>query len=268
MRKIILIIFTQFLFSGCLYAQYNQGGRFTSMGNASAAVKDLWSVNANPAGITGQEKPAAGINYTRFFYGEELSEQNLVFVLPFGNNYAGISLNRYGINEFNEIKAGVALAKKFGGNFSLALKANIHQLKISNYGNTTTFSIDVGANYTFSDQIAFGFYVNNPSVQKYKATIIAAPIPTILHFGASYEPSNKVIIAANIAKAIDEKFDVSLGVDYKLLTALSLRGGLSAKPFKQYFGIGLNYDHFLLDIAVESHPKIGYTPQIGLAYAF
>lgn len=268
MRKIIPTIFTLFFLGGHLYAQYNQGGRLTGMGNASAAVKDLWSINANPAGITGQAKPTAGINYTRYFFGDDLSEQNLAFVLPFGTNYAGISINRYGISEFNEIKAGLALAKKFGDDFSLALKANIHQLKISNYGNTTIFSVDVGANYTFSKQIAFGLYINNPSIQKYNATNIAASIPTEVHFGASYEPSNKVIIAATVTKALDEKFDVSLGVDYKFLDALSLRGGLSAKSFKQYFGIGLNYNHFLLDIAVQSHPKIGYTPQIGLSYGF
>lgn len=249
-------------------AQYNQGGRLTAMGNASAAVNDLWSLNANPAGITDTKSATAGINYARYFFGDDLSEQNFAVVLPFNNNYAGFSINRYGINEFNEIKAGLALAKKFGEHFSLALKTNVHQLKISEYGHATTFSVDLGANYALSEQIRFGLYVNNPSAQKYKATSLAAPIPTKIHLGATYEPSNKVIIGATVSKTFDEKFDVAMGIDYRFHEVLSLRGGLGAKPFKQYFGIGLNYQKFLLDIAVQSHPQIGYTPQIGLSYAF
>ena len=268
MRKFILILITLTAFTNRLVAQYNQGARLTAMGNASAAVKDLWSVNANPAGITGQTSPTAGLNYARYFYGDELAEQNFAFVLPFKNNYAAFSINRYGINEFNEIKAGLALAKKFGEEFSVAVKANIHQVKISNYGNATTFSVDVGANYALSKQINFGLYVNNPSSQKYKAAVIAVPIPTSIHLGATYQPSNKVIIATTVTKTIDQKFDVAVGVDYKFQEMLSLRGGLSTTSFKQYLGIGLNYEKFLLDIAVESHPQIGYTPQIGLSYAF
>lgn len=268
MRKIILVFFTLSFLINDLAAQYNQGSRLTAMGKASAAVNDLWSLNANPAGITGQKSPIAGLNYARYFFGDELSEQNFAFVLPFKNNYAGFSINRYGINEFNEIKAGFALAKKFGEEFSIAVKANVHQIKISNYGNSATFSVDVGANYALSKKIAFGLYVNNPSSQHYKTTNIAANIPTAIHFGATYEPSNKVILAATVTKTIDQKVDVAIGVDYKFQDFISIRGGLSAKSFKQYFGIGLNYEKFLLDIAVESHPQIGYTPQIGLSYAF
>ena len=268
MRKNILLFLTVCCGTISVLAQRNQGARFTAMGNATAAVKDLWSLNANPAGITNQTKPVAGINYARFFYGDELSEQNLACVIPLKGNYAGVNIGRYGITEFNEISVGVALAKKFGESFSIALKGNIHQLKISNYGNANAFSVDVGAIYALNQKINLGVYVNNPSLQKYKTSNVVAPIATAFHLGATYEPSNKVIIAATVTKTIDEKVDVALGVDYKFLNILSLRGGLSAKSFKQYLGIGLNYEKFLLDIAVESHPKIGYTPQIGLSYAF
>ena len=267
MHKILLTSILS-LFVSVTFAQYNQGARLTAMANASAAVSDTWSLNANPAGITGQKSPTAAVNYTRYLFGDELSEQNFAFVLPFNNNFAGVSVNRYGISEFNEIKAGFVLAKKFGEELSIGVKANIHQIKITNYGNATTFSVDVGANYALSRQIGLGLYVNNPSSQNYKSANVATNIPTAAHFGATYTPSNKVIVAATVSKDFDRKFDVGIGVDYKFYELLSLRGGLSAKPFKQYFGFGLNYQKLILDVAVESHPQIGYTPQIGLSYAF
>lgn len=267
MRK-ILLPFILSLFMNSAFGQYNQGARLTAMGNASAAVKDIWSLNANPAGITSQKTPIAALNYARYLFGDELSEQSFAFVLPFNNNFAGVSINRYGISEFNEIKAGFGLAKSFGEDLSIGVKANIHQIKITNYGNATTFSVDAGVNYALSKQIGLGLYVNNPSSQAYKATNAETYIPTSVHLGATYTPSNKLILAATVSKDFERKFDVGVGVDYKFYELLSLRGGLSAKPFKQYFGIGLNYQKLIMDIAVESHPQIGYTPQIGLSYAF
>jgi hypothetical protein len=179
-----------------------------------------------------------------------------------------VSQNRYGISEYNEIKAGLALARKFGENLSIGLKANLHQIKITNYGSTSTFSVDVGANYLMNKQISIGLYVNNPSVQKYKTGNINAPIPTAIHLGGTYTPSGKVILAATVTKALDRKVDVAIGLDYRFYEMLSLRGGLNAKPFKQFFGAGLNYQKMILDIAVENHSQLGYTPQIGLSYAF
>ncbi|MDQ8006424.1 MAG: hypothetical protein REI64_16595 [Pedobacter sp.] len=267
MRKILLLsIFS--LFVSEAFAQYNQGARLTAMGNASAAVFDTWSLNANPAGITGQKTPTAALNYARYLFGSELAEQSFAFVLPFNNNFAGVSINRYGISEFSEIKAGFGLAKKFGEELSIGVKANIHQIKITNYGNATTFSVDAGVNYALSKQIGLGLYVNNPSSQEYKSTNVETYIPTAVHFGATYIPSNKVIIATTISKDFERKFDVLVGADYKFHEMLSFRGGLSAKPFKQYVGMGLNYQKLIMDVAVESHPQIGYTPQIGLSYAF
>lgn len=266
-KNLLVFVILSLLFNR-VAAQYNQGARLTAMGNASAAVYDTWSLNANPAGITGQKSPTAALNYARYLFGSELSEQNFAFVLPFNSNFAGVSVNRYGISELNEIKAGVGLAKKFGEELSIGIKANIHQIKITNYGSSNTFSVDVGANYALSKQIGLGLYVSNPSSQQYKSTNVETNIPTTVHFGATYIPSNKLILAATVSKDFERKFDVGVGVDYKFYELLSLRGGLSAKPFKQYFGIGLNYEKLILDIAVESHPQIGYTPQIGLSYAF
>lgn len=268
MRRNLLLFFTLFFPIAHTFGQYNQGARLTAMGNASAAIKDVWSLNANPAGITGEKTPTAAINYARYLFGDELSEQSFTFVLPFNNNFAGVSVNRYGISEFIEIKVGFGLAKSFSDALSIGIKGNIHQIKITNYGNATTFSVDAGVNYVLNKQIGFGLYVNNPSSQAYKATNVATHIPTAIHLGGSYTPSNKLILAATVSKDFERKFDVRLGADYKFHELLSFRGGLSAKPFKQYVGIGLNYQKLMMDIAVESHPQIGYTPQIGLSYAF
>lgn len=249
-------------------AQTNLGPRLTALGNNGAAVSDIWSTDANPSGITNTTSPTIAINYKKYLFESELSSQAASFILPLQKNSIGLSFERYGIAEFNELKAGLAIAKKFGSKLSISIKGNYHQIKITNYGATTGLSIDVGAMYQYNDHLTFGIYTNNPSLQKYNTKAISNHIPTIIHIGAAYQASDKLLIATTASKDLDKAIDVGLGVDYKLIEMLRLRGGLTAKPFKQYAGFGINYRKFMIDFAVENDPYLDYVPQIALAYAF
>lgn len=250
------------------HAQTNLGPRLTAMGINGVAVADLWNLEGNPSGITDLKSPNVAINYSKYLFDSELSKQAIAFAIPYKNNYIGASFQRYGITEYNEIKAGIALAKKFGNNLSIAIKGNYHQIKISNYGATTGFSVDVGAMYNYNELLTFGLSVNNPSKQKYSTKTVVTTIPTVIEAGAAYKASNKILIATTLIKDLDKPFDVGLGLEYKLLQLISIRAGLTAKPFKQYVGFGLNYKKLTMDMAVENDPHLGYIPQIALAYAF
>jgi len=250
------------------FAQNNFGPKLTAMGSNTAAIKDIWSLNGNPSGVTHIQSPTLAINYTKYLIDSELSNQSVAFVLPFKNNYLGASFSRYGIAEYNEIKAGLALVKRFGDKLSIALKGNYHQLKINNYGSTTGFSLDVGTMYELNEQVTLGFSLNNPSIQKYSSKEVETTIPSSIQLGGAYKASDKILIATTICKDLNSSINVGFGIDYKLLELVSLRAGVTAKPFKHYAGFGLNYKKIVLDMAVESDIHLGYTPQIALAYAF
>jgi long-subunit fatty acid transport protein len=263
----ILTLLFAFISNG-INAQNNLGARFSAMAGAAASLQDVWSVNANPAGISELKSTKLALNYTQYTFAQELSEQNFVTTHPLGNYSIGVSFNRYGINEYNEIKTGIALARNFGNKLALALKANYHQLKIANYGSSAAFSIDLGATYQFSSAISMGIYTNNPSGQQFKSLNIQAYLPRAIYWGMSYEASDKFLLAASVSRDFNHKTDVRVGADYKLLDVLSLRGGIAAQPFTQSVGLGLHFNKFSSDIAVQSHPQLGYTPQIGISYAF
>jgi hypothetical protein len=262
--NVLLISLTPFY----LFGQNSLGPRLTAMGNNGTAVTDVWALQANPSGITSLEKPTLSLNFIRHLFSNEISTQALVAVVPFKNNFAGASFQRYGFAEYNENKIGFAYAKKLGNKLSIGLNANYHQLRIASYGASTGFSIDVGALYHFSKEFTFGVFLSNLSKQKFSSTEILIEIPTSFNVGASYLASDKVLIATSVSKKLDESIDVSLGIDYKIISLLSLRGGLSAKPFKQYAGFGLNFKKFLLDMATTYDANFGYAPQIGIGYAF
>jgi len=251
-----------------LLAQNNLGPRLTALGSNGAAVTDIWSLQANPAGIILVTKATVSLNYTKHLFSDEISTQALVAVLPFKNNYVGASFQRYGFAEYSESKVGFAYSKTFGKKLSFGLNGNYHQLKITNYGSSTGFSVDVGALYKLNKNFTFGGFISNPTKQKFNSSEISAQISTSFNVGVSYYPSDKVLIATAVSKVLNQSVNVSLGLDYRIVDLLSLRGGLSTSPFKQYAGFGLDFRNFILDMATTYDANLGYAPQIALGYAF
>lgn len=251
-----------------LFAQNNLGSRLTAMGNNGASTADIWSLQANPAGITGITAPTISLNYIKHLFSNEISTQAFAAVLPLRNNFLGLSFQRYGFSAYNEMKIGFAYAKKFHKQLAIALNINYFQIKIDNYGSSNGFSVDIGVIYHYNEQLTFGAFSGNPSQQKYSSKEIEAKIPSSINVGATYKASDKLLIATTVAKILKEPIDVKIGFDYKIIDLFSLRAGLSVKPFKQYAGFGLNYKKILLDMAAAYDPNLGYAPQIAIGYAF
>ena len=122
--------------------------------------------------------------------------------------------------------------------------------------------------YHYNKEITIGLNITNPAKQNYRNTNASIYIPSSLNIGAAYQISNKVLIATSLTKVSQLKYDVSFGLDYQLIEPISLRGGITMKPFKQYGGVGIEYEKMNLDFAVTSDPNLGYSSQIGISYAF
>lgn len=251
-----------------LSAQNNLGPRLTAIGKNAVAVSDVWSIQANPAAGQDLRSAIIAISYLKHFFSNEISSQAFAAVLPFNNNLIATSFQVYGFSEYKESTIGFGYAKKFGPDFSVGLNANYHQLKIAGYGHVTGFSLDVGVCYKLLKEVAVGASIINIAQQQYTNEALKSNIPTVFSVGSSYQPTEKVLVAATISKILKQSVDASIGIDYKFARAFSLRGGISISPFKQYGGFGLNYKQFLLDMATVYDPNLGYSPQMGISYAF
>lgn len=256
-----------FLFSFKAQAQLNPGPRFTSMALTGVSLQDTWSLQQNQAGIANIKRAAFAVAYEKTFAGQELSTQSALLVYPVKSGVLGISFQKYGFSAYSFQQAGLTYARNFGPNLSASLNLNYHQLKISDYGSAQTYSVEAGVQYQISEKIRFGAHVSNPGKSTFGKNINAV-IPVQIQFGSSYKPTSKVIIAGTIEQLLNSGLDVKLGMEYLLLDWFALRGGVSANPFKQYGGFGINYQKFKFDAAASSHPVLGYTPQIALSYEF
>ena len=256
-----------FLFNLNAQAQFNSGPRFTAMGLSGVSLQDIWSMQQNQAGIANIKKAAFAISYEKTFAGQELSSQSALLVYPLKSGVLGVNFQKYGFSAYNLQQAGLAYARNFGPNLSLALNFNYHQLKILGYGSSQSYSVDAGFQFSLSEKIRLGAHIANPGKSSFGKDINAI-IPVQIQFGTSYKPTSKVTVAATLEQILDSKMDLKLGLEYLLINWFALRGGISADPFKQYGGFGINYLKFRFDAAATSHPVLGYSPQIALSYEF
>jgi len=257
-----------FLFLG--YQSFSQvlyGPKITSMGNAGVALQNVWSNNSNAAGIAVIENPTFAAGYENRFSVKELSSKSVVGVFPVKNYRLGASFQSYGNSSYALSKTGISLARAFGKNLFTAITLNYHQVSIENYGNARSFSVEAGMQLEALPDFWIGAHIANPNQSKF-ANSTEELIPAHLKFGAAFIMSNKLIISSEIEKVLDAQMDFKIGLEYKIIELLALRGGISANTFKQYAGFGLNYQKFEMDFAVSSHPVLGYSPQIAIGYAF
>ena len=90
------------------------GARFAGMGGSGLTLADLWSVRLNPAGLAGLEAPTAGLFYQRHYLSEDLAHQGLAVALPVGKGCFGLGADRFGYDLYNETRASLAYAMRFG----------------------------------------------------------------------------------------------------------------------------------------------------------
>lgn len=265
MDKIYIIFFSFFIFNST-FSQI-KGPRITALGNTGVALQDVWSSKSNQAGLMGMEAAVFSAGYENRFSIRELSTQSAVAAIPLKNIVLGASFQRYGNNEYSDIKTGLSLAKSFGPKLYLALTVNYNQLKIENYTNENAITVDVGLQYQALPNLWLGAHIENPNQNKFD-NLEDQILPTHIQFGVSYLFTDKVLLSTEIEKILENQLDFKTGLEYNIAKILALRGGISANPFKQYAGFGLDYKQVKLDFAISSHPVLGYSPQIALGYEF
>ncbi|WP_291399457.1 hypothetical protein [Daejeonella sp.] len=263
--KFICLIFI-FLHASAI-AQISPGPRSLAMGSSGTALQDVWSLQHNPAGIAHLKRPIFALAYQRHFSDQELSTQKAVFAIPFDKNVIGLSFQRYGFNEYLEQVTSIAYAKNFSGALALSIAVKHHQLSVAKYGSERLISVDAGMQYRVNDKLWIASHLSNPAKASFN-DLVGTNLPVGLSFGFSYVFSDKVLVISDVQKVLNAGIDTKVGMEYKLINWFALRGGLSANPFKQYGGFGINYQRFALDVAISSHLQLGYSPNLAFSYEF
>lgn len=90
--------------------------------------------------------------------------------------------------------------------------------------------------------------------------------PYLLHLTASYRPLPQLITVVEAES--EERIRMRFGTEYTYRENYFLRTGFSTHPIVLTFGLGLRYQHYIIDLAVEAHNTLGITPLTSITLCF
>jgi hypothetical protein len=246
------------------------GARLVALGYAYSGMRgDLWSVFANPAGITGLEAPAAGIYFEQRFMLSELTYGSAGAIYPFmGQHAIGLEIRSFGFDAFRQNQIGLAYGVTVLERLSIGIKAKYANLNLFDYGAAGVFLLDAGLHVQINDQVSVGAVGQNLNRARITTSLGGVEqTPTVLQTGVSYRPVETVLLLAEVRK--EEAYDPSFrgGVEYAVTPTIHARVGGGVQPLLLTGGLGINWEGIALDLAFSYTERFA-SPHLSLSYQF
>ncbi len=250
------------------FSQLIPGAKQNSMANSGVALSDdVFALYENPAGLAQINWKEAGLFYSPAPFGlSELSNAFAAYNQPFGFGNLSAGMMTYGFKLYRENKISIAYSLKYNKRFFAGITLNYHTISIKNYGNTSSFSFDLGGLAYISNKLRWGFDIKNINRGSYSG--YKDQIPTVLSTGFSFDILEDASISAAIEKDVLYNPSFSFGIEYYIIDNIVVRTGFSNEPSKFSAGIGINYSIFSFDYAIYTHQVLGLTHQFGLIINF
>jgi long-subunit fatty acid transport protein len=240
------------------------GAPSRAMGGAGVMNHDVWSALNNPAGLAAFEGLRAGVSYRNRFMLSEMADKSAAFGTQLGDNHFGLGLSSFGYSLFSRTRVGLGYARPLGKDLTAGVRANYHHVRLGeNYGSTGTVTAELGAIYSFNEQLSLGAHVFNPGnarVNDYDDE----RLESLVRVGMRYDFSEKLFAVAEVTKPMSQSIFAAAGITYRPGEHVVLRAGANNRAFS--FGMGAVFSGFLFDISAGYHQLLGFTPEVSLVF--
>ena len=244
------------------------GARSSALAHASSTLFDVWSARNNQGSLAFVRKADVGAFYENRFFVKELSQSGFAIALPIKKGTFGLTYSTMGYKLYRESQASLAYSIKLNESIGVGVSIDYLNTKIADiYGQANAVTGSIGITAKLTKQIIFSSHVYNP----FKAKITNynnERIPTIFKLGAQYIFSKKVCLVVEAEKTTAQKMNIKGGIEYNPSSLIYIRVGAASYPTQAAFGLGVNYQGLKIDVSSMYHSILGFSPQIGLSYAF
>ena len=266
-----LLILSEITVFSTGHAHLPMGAKALSMAGTSVAVIDFWSVYNNAALMPFHSPKGIGLHYDNRFLLKETSCIGIGAQCSLDESSAlGLYAKHYGYRNYTEWNVGLAYAKAFAEVFSFGLQCDylFHAFGDKHYGSRHGFTFEMGMYGKINKELSLGFHIYNPARLKMGGKNQAAyTLPLIFRFGFCYSFTH-CLLSCEMEKDWDTPSLFRMGISYEANKTFYIRGGLSLPTFSVSVGVGLVYNHLILDVASSYHGILGYSPQLSIMYTF
>ena len=252
-------------FSLISFSQYYDG-KSNALGGCGLTQNNVWSNFTNQAALAEINKFTIGAGTENSFGIKELSTHTAVFALPVNGGVFGLNIAYTGFELYNETKIGLAFGKRLSKSFNVGVQIDyLGMYAEESTNNSNKFTFEIGAQKKLMQKLTLGAHIFNPIGVKLNED---ENIPSIFKLGLRYEANEKVAVFTEGELESEQNAKLKLGLEYKIIKQLQLRTGFSTNPAKNSFGIGYTLNKIQLDIAVNRHQLLGYSPQFSVSSTF
>lgn len=201
----------------------------------------FWAGSAVPYGITGWQ--------TAHF-------QAVAGIGKFGG--AGLGIEHSATDVYTEQRFRLAYGRRLTEAFYFGGSADVLRASAQEYGSATSATFSLSLLARALPKVWIGAKIQNPFQQKIGEDLV----PTVLRIGASWKPSDILLMTFETEKDLERSAMIKAGLEYRPTSVLVIRAGLRSNNVARLgFGAGLRLKNNLaIDLASEWHPSLGLTP--------
>lgn len=275
------------------FLKLEMGARHAAMGGTYAGYgSDVFTLWGQPASIAAAPQAwQVGFQHSEWFEG--IQQEYIGITGALGRGRAGLVVNTLGVDDllrstenssgqltgtggtFGARDWGVALhyGLPIGDALTLGGAARVITSKIDNE-NATGFAADLGAQWRVRsvEGLTLGVSATNLGTGL-KFLRERDDFPMTFRAGAAYQiPRARLLVAADVVKAIDRDIDAGVGVEWKPIEMLRLRGGYRSQGRDVgeglTAGLGVNLMGIEIDYAYVPFGVLGEAHRVSAGYLF
>lgn len=249
-------------------AQIGMGARSLGLGHATTVLThDPWAVFSNPA-MMNEEGYSLGFYGLRNYGFANITDMAAVASVNTRFGITGLGLKRYGDDLFSETSLRLGYKNEWE-NLHFGVILNYHHLSFAEpYGSGGAFGIGLGVAAAVIPDLWIGAKATGLNRPRYDFRNGEEDLPRDLSFGLSYQPEERAIFVFDVVK--DVRFPVSYrgGVEIRVIDDLLGRVGVTTEPLTYSFGFGYGRDLWQVNMAVQHHEYLGFSPGFDLLFTF
>lgn len=257
---ILFAVSTAFSFAQEIDAKTN------ALGGCGLTQHNIWSNFTNQAGLAEITELTIGVGSSNSYGIKQLSTHTAAFALAVNGGVFGLNVAYTGFELYNESKIGLAFGKKLSKTFNVGVQVDYLGIYVDeSTKNSNVFTFEVGVQKRLMPELTLGAHLFNPLAVELNEE---ENIPSIFKLGLQYNANKKVSVFVEGALESEQEGMLKIGIEYSIIEQLQLRTGFSSNPAKNAFGVGYTLKNMQLDIGVNRHQILGYSPQFSLSSFF
>lgn len=176
----------------------------------------------------------------------------------------GLGIEHSTVDIYAEHRFRLSYGRRLTEAFHLGGSADVLRASAQEYGSTTMATFGISLLARALPDVWLGAKIQNPFQQKIGEDLV----PTLLRMGASWKPSDILLMTFETEKDLERKAMIKAGLEYRPTSVLVIRAGMRSNNLARIaFGAGLRLKNNLaIDLASEWHPSLGLTPSAMISW--